>query len=207
MLICMHIKGSSASAHLCRPIARRLWGADDLSAAPQDEMPPAEAEVGGWPPAAPGAAPPRVALRSAAGLAALRAQIVPRLLRTLHGVLSETARQTGEVELMRASLYMAELLADERYRLYEYFDKEELRQILTQSRSSASPLSRCSAPAWPVAAAEPRVAGHPPQKSTRRARSGAEQGALIGVAPKHSGRDILYVRMEGGRREGPRCSR
>ena len=116
---------------------RRLWGADDLSAAPQDEMPPAEAEVGGWPPAAPGAAPPRVALRSAAGLAALRAQIVPRLLRTLHGVLSETARQAGEVELMRASLYMAELLADERYRLYEYFDKEALRQILKLFRLSA----------------------------------------------------------------------
>jgi hypothetical protein len=93
-------------------------------------VPPAEAELPAWPPHAPQAASgggaPRVALRSAAGLSALRAQIVPRLLRTLHEVLLETARQTGDAELLRASLYIAEIVADERYQLYAYLDKEGL---------------------------------------------------------------------------------
>ena len=36
------------------------------------------------------------------------------------------ARQTGDAELLRASLYISELVADERYQLYAYLDKEGL---------------------------------------------------------------------------------
>ena len=70
-------------------------------------------------------------------LSALRAQIVPRLLQKLHGVLSETARQSGEAELLRTALDMADLLADERYHLYTCFDKEALCQVLKLFRHSA----------------------------------------------------------------------
>jgi len=89
------------SAQLCY-----LWGAEADADAHADAVPPAEAELPARPPhaqqAASGGGAPRVALRSAAGLSALRAQIVPRLLRTLHEVLLETARQTGDAEPTRA---------------------------------------------------------------------------------------------------------
>ena len=89
------------SAQLCH-----LWGAEADADAHADAVPPAEAELPARPPhaqqAASGGGAPRVALRSAAGLSALRAQIVPRLLRTLHEVLLETARQTGDAEPTRA---------------------------------------------------------------------------------------------------------
>ena len=92
-----------------------------------------------------------MALRAAAGLSALRSQIVPRLLRTLHEVLLETARQTGDAELLRASLYISELVADERYQLYAYLDKERrartlITLTLTPTLTLTLPLTLTQAP-------------------------------------------------------------
>jgi len=119
---------------------RRVWQADDLSLQGRSrlstEIPHTEAEIASWLPAGM-ASPCRVELCSAQGLSALRAQIVPRLLRTLHDVLAETARQTGEAEFLRASLDTAELLADDRFRLHACFDKEGLWQMLKLFRHSA----------------------------------------------------------------------
>ena len=136
--------------------------ADAAAAAPRDELPEEEATIAGWPSAAGSAAAAaaaagagasvgaglggggdRVPLRSAEGLRAVRARLVPRLLRTLHEVLLETARQIRDADaalsadLLRRSLYVADLLADERYQLYTYFDKEGLKQMLQLFRLSA----------------------------------------------------------------------
>ena len=76
-------------------------------------------------------------LRSDEGLAALRAAVVPRVLRNLHQALLETGKLTGETSWLHESFGVSDLLADDRYRLYECFDKAGLTEMLQRFRSSA----------------------------------------------------------------------
>ena len=77
------------------------------------------------------------ALRAESGLAALRGAIVPRLVRQLHQTKLETGRLTNEAEWMHESFGVTDLLADERYKLYECFDKASLTEMLRRFRASA----------------------------------------------------------------------
>ena len=76
-------------------------------------------------------------LRSLDGLMALRSAIVPGILRNLHTALIETGKLTKEPTFLHESFGLADLLADERYRLYECFEQEGLVEMLTRFRASA----------------------------------------------------------------------
>ena len=98
-----------------------------------------------WPPPdGQGAQPPARApsiegaeeLRSLRGLEGLRAAIVPGLVRELHTVLLETGKEAGQAHLLHQSFGLADLLADERYKLYECFDRKGLLDLLDRLRES-----------------------------------------------------------------------
>ena len=98
-----------------------MWGLDDPTT-------PGAAADGGAASAA---------LRSVDGLLGMRAAIVPRLLSALHSALLETGKLTGDASWLHESFGVADLLADERYRLYECLGKEGLTAMLRRFRSSA----------------------------------------------------------------------
>ena len=76
-------------------------------------------------------------LRASDGLAALRCSLVPGLVRSLHGSLLETGKLTGEATWLHESFGVTDLLADDRYRLVDCFDRKGLVAMLTRLRSSA----------------------------------------------------------------------
>ena len=75
-------------------------------------------------------------LRSLRGLEGLRAAIVPGLVRELHTVLLETGKEAKQAHLLHQSFGLADLLADERYKLYECFDRKGLLDLLDRLRES-----------------------------------------------------------------------
>jgi len=82
--------------------------------------------------------PPEVAsARSRDFLLSLRARLLPSLLGETHLALLETARATGDIELANTSLALADLAADDRYRLWRHFDRDALLQLLNGFRASA----------------------------------------------------------------------
>ena len=84
-------------------------------------------------------------LRSAEGLMGLRAAIVPRVLRSLHTALIETGKATGNASWLHESFGVADLLADDRYKLYECLDPPTLKEMLRRFRSSALEMLSASA--------------------------------------------------------------
>lgn len=83
-------------------------------------------------------------LRSLRGLEGLRAAIVPGLVRELHTVLLETGKEAGNVDLLHQSFGLADLLADERYKLYECFDRKGLLDLLDRLRESGMEMLACA---------------------------------------------------------------
>jgi hypothetical protein len=86
-------------------------------------------------------------LRGAEGLEALRAALVPQVLRQLHTSLLETGRLSGDSAWMHESFGLADLLADERYQLYGCFDRRGLSEMLRRLRKSAIEMLRHAAAA------------------------------------------------------------
>ena len=68
---------------------------------------------------------------------ALREALVAPLVRTYHSTLLDTGKMTTDTSMLHESFAVADLLADERYRLYACFDREELCLMLSRIRSSA----------------------------------------------------------------------
>ena len=106
-----------------------------------------------WPPPSQQqGAPPRAApsiegaeeLRSLRGLEGLRAAIVPDLVRELHMVLLETGKESGQPDLLNRSFGLADLLADERYKLYECFTRKGLLDMLKKLRDSGMEMLKCA---------------------------------------------------------------
>jgi hypothetical protein len=83
-------------------------------------------------------------LRSLRGLEGLRAAIVPGLVRELHTVLLETGKEAGQAHLLHQSFGLADLLADERYKLYECFDRKGLLDLLDRLRESGMEMLACA---------------------------------------------------------------
>jgi hypothetical protein len=76
-------------------------------------------------------------LRTGGGLKALRGVAVPRLVRLLHHTLLETGKLTSEPSWVHESFGLMNFLADERYRLYDCFDRADLAEMLRRFRASA----------------------------------------------------------------------
>jgi hypothetical protein len=76
-------------------------------------------------------------LRTGGGLKALRGVAVPRLVRLLHHTLLETGQLTSEPSWLHESFGVMNFLADERYRLYDCFDRADLAEMLRRFRASA----------------------------------------------------------------------
>ena len=83
-------------------------------------------------------------LRSLRGLEGLRAAIVPDLVRELHMVLLETGKESGQPDLLNRSFGLADLLADERYKLYECFTRKGLLDMLKKLRDSGMEMLKCA---------------------------------------------------------------
>ena len=83
-------------------------------------------------------------LRSLRGLEGLRAAIVPGLVRELHTVLLETGKEAKQAHLLHQSFGLADLLADERYKLYECFDRKGLLDLLDRLRESGMEMLACA---------------------------------------------------------------
>mmetsp|Transcript_2471 Transcript_2471/g.6210 ORF Transcript_2471/g.6210 Transcript_2471/m.6210 type:complete len:206 (-) Transcript_2471:576-1193(-) len=81
---------------------------------------------------------PEATAQREAQLARLRAQCVPELVELLHSLLLHTARlDTNEAYATRSLHHIAELVADEHYRLYANFEPARLRSLLALLRKSA----------------------------------------------------------------------
>jgi len=74
--------------------------------------------------------------RGASGLVELRTAVIPSLVTSLHHVLVETGRAAGESSWLHLSFEVADLLADERLRLYSHFDAKGLKAMLLRFRAS-----------------------------------------------------------------------
>ena len=88
-------------------------------------------------PGDPAAVATQRALRAVDGLVALRGAIVPRLVRQLHQTKFDTGKFTNEPSWLHESFGVTDLLTDERYKLYECFDKTGLTEMLRRFRASA----------------------------------------------------------------------
>ena len=74
--------------------------------------------------------------RGASGLAELRTAVIPSLVTSLHRVLIETGCASGASSWLHRSFQVADLLADERLRLYSHFDAKGLKAMLLRLRAS-----------------------------------------------------------------------
>jgi len=82
--------------------------------------------------------PPGASLaRSRPSLLSLRARLLPPLIEELHHILLDTSRLAADADLAAHSLNLADLIADDRYRLYAYFGKGGMLRMLSGFRASA----------------------------------------------------------------------
>lgn len=75
--------------------------------------------------------------RSRQALLSLRALLLPPLIEELHHLLLDTSRIAADPDLAAHSLNLADLIADDRYRLYACFGKDGMLRVLSGFRASA----------------------------------------------------------------------
>ena len=123
----------------CHRVANRVRQALQIPVDMCAALPTPEEVAAAWQQLPPQVAPTfegAAELRAYEGLAGLRAALVPGLVRTLHAALLETGKE-ARPDFLHESFGIADLLADERYKLYECFDQAGLNEMLRRLRASA----------------------------------------------------------------------